>query len=385
MNTVRFENLSEKEQTALVALEQYGSQRKASKALGLSRSAFQDRLYRAKRKLTPSGLAPVETASPLAMTKTTVQYDANGKVIQEWRRMAPSQALAEDVIEELCKKVKGKLKAPKRRPRKTDNEDLCVEIDIYDPHVGMYAEEKETGDGNYDCDIAAKRMMDAVWDLTTRVQHLRPQKVVLVFGGDVMHSDNRSGRTEQSGNDLDVDSRYQRVVKYVVRLMRDVVRVAATVANEVEVVIIKGNHDWHSCVWMREVLEAYTCNCENITVNQEMTDRVYLQWGDNMIGWAHGDRIAANKWNQVVTAEASEMWGKTKFRQLHCGHRHHKKTIAPVQVDECAGLTVRYLPALCPADAWHSSSGYIGSQKGASAFVYHKTRGLTDQLYHNVV
>jgi hypothetical protein len=66
------------------------------------------------------------------------------------------------------------------------------------------------------------------------------------------------------------------------------------------------------------------------------------------------------------------------------GHIHHKKAIAPVVIDEQAGLVVEYLEALCPIDSWHSGAGFVGSQKGASAFIYSKDHGLEARFYHNI-
>ena len=92
--------------------------------------------------------------------------------------------------------------------------------------------------------------------------------------------------------------------------------------------------------------------------------------------------MAAQKWPLIIAAEFAQDWGKTKYRHLKMGHVHHKKVIAPVTVDEQSGLVVEYLEALCPTDAWHAGAGFIGSQKGASAFEYHKRHGLRTRHYH---
>ena len=109
-----------------------------------------------------------------------------------------------------------------------------------------------------------------------------------------------------------------------------------------------------------------------------------MVWGDNLLLWAHGDRIAAQKWPMIIAAEFAKQWGQTKYRHLKMGHIHHKKTIAPVIVDEQSGLVVEYLEALCATDAWHSGAGFVGSQKGASAFEYHKTEGLITRYFKSI-
>jgi len=285
-----------------------------------------------------------------------------------------------DFVEELCERARGKARVKKRKERKTDGNDILYELDIYDAHVGMYADEKETLDKDYDCDIAAARMISAVEDLASRAN--RPDKVVLVFGGDMMHADNRSNKTEASGHVLDVDTRYHRVVNYLVYACCDAVAIASEIAREAEVVVIEGNHSWHSEVWLAQVLEAYYSNVPHVTVTRQSSPRKSMVWGDNLLVWTHGDRVAAQKWPLIIAAEFAQDWGKTKYRHLKMGHVHHKKVIAPVTVDEQSGLVVEYLEALCPTDAWHAGAGFIGSQKGASAFEYHKRHGLRTRHYH---
>ena len=70
------------------------------------------------------------------------------------------------------------------------------------------------------------------------------------------------------------------------------------------------------------------------------------------------------------------MFGRTLFRECHTGHTHMTK------LDEQHGVRVRVLPALCPADAWHSENGYIGNKRSAEAYVWDKNEGLISVVYH---
>lgn len=374
--------MTEHQKKAVEAYLKAGSYKGAAKLIGKDPS----NLRKLIKQLELQGDVPWQSAAPtpahLTVGKSTVQYDANGNVIQEWRRLFPQAQGMQDFVDGLCDQVKAKGKAPVRKSRKTDTDELLFEIDIYDAHLGMYADEKETKDADYDCDIAASRMVAAAEGLASRAR--RPAKCVLVFGGDMMHSDNRSNKTEASGHVLDVDTRYHRVVEYLIRACTDVVNIAASVAKEVEIVVIEGNHSWHSEVWLARVLDAYYSKCPNIKVKSDPSPRKHMVWGDNLLLWAHGDRIAAQKWPMIIAAEFAKEWGQTKWRHLKMGHVHHKKAMAPVIVNEQAGLVVEYLEALCATDAWHSGAGFVGSQKGASAFEYHKTEGLITRYLKSV-
>jgi len=374
--------LTRAEQKALDAFTETGSKCQAAKRLGVARSTIRATLKRVEQKGCAPWLSPAQTPEHLKCAKTTVQYDGQGKVVQEWKRLSPSIEALKDVAEGLCESVKGKGKATPRKARKTDTDTTLFEMDIYDAHVGMYADERETLDEDYDCDIAARKMVEAAEGLAARAS--RPGKVVLVFGGDMLHADNRSNQTEHSGNVLDVDTRYQRVVSYIIKASRDVVQICAAVGQEVEVVVLRGNHSWHSEAWLAQVLNAYYCDCPNVTVSLCRSPRQHTVWGKNLICWAHGDKIKPGSWAQIVAAEFPEQWGQTRHRYMRCGHVHHAKTIAPVVVDEQAGLMVEYVPALCPSDAWHTDSGFVGTQKGAVAVEYDKAHGQVSRYYQPI-
>jgi len=374
--------LDKNQQQTVDAYIEAGSFHGAARLLGKQESSVRRMIHR----LDGLGLTPWKSKAPLpahlSVGKTTVQFDADGNVIQEWRRQYPTVDLMQQVVDGLCERVKGKGKVSKTKKSRKTGEDILYEIDLFDAHVGMYADEKETLDGDYNCDIAAQRMIEATQALASRANN--PSKCVLVFGGDMLHVDDRSNRTPASGHALDADSRYHRIVNYIIAACRECVDIAARIAPEVEVVVLEGNHSSHSELWLSRVLDAYYSNCSNVKVTTTPNPRKHMIWGDNLLLWAHGDKIAAQKWAMIIAAEFAKEWGATKYRHLKCGHVHHKKTIAPVIIDEQSGLVVEYLEALCATDAWHAGAGFVGSQKGASAFEYHKTEGLLTRHFKTV-
>lgn len=370
--------MTDKQMLAVRLYDEHKSCRKVAAIMGLDHSSVVRLVQRANKTRTAGKM---EIPVGQFITKNTIHYK-DGEIVQEWVRVRPEAQMMEDITQGLAERVEGLARVPVRKARKTDGDALLYEIDIFDPHIGMYASERETLGGDYDCDIAAKRMVEAVEELASRAR--RPRKVVLVLGGDIQHMDNRSGMTEVSRHVLDVDTRYNRVVSYVKHACTDAVYIAASIGAEVEIVITPGNHDWHACIWLGVVLDAYFRNCKNVTVCQQQSDRKYMQWGNCLLAWSHGDKIPSNKWPLIVAAENPVAWGATKHRYLKLGHIHHRKVVAPVVVDEQAGLVVEYLAALCPPDSWHAGAGFVGSQKGASAFEYHSDHGVVTRHYHNV-
>jgi UDP-2,3-diacylglucosamine pyrophosphatase LpxH len=360
-----------------------------ARQLGVDARTVYNHVKRAEEEGNAPWLTPAAISPTMGLQKTTVQYDADGNPIQEWRRLVPQSADMEAFIDGLCERVEGKGKVAKKRTTKTDNDDLLAEIAMYDTHVGMYATKGETNDSDYDCDIASRRMIETAEGLASRFR--KPGRAVVTFGGDILHSDNRSNQTEKSGNVLDVDSRYHRVVDYAVAACYDVVQIAASVAHQVDIVVVEGNHDWHSCVWLARVLRAFYAKCDNVNVVMQASDRKHIIHGDNLLVWSHGDGIAANQWQSVIATEFAPQWGKTKYRHLKMGHIHHKKKNTPTRVitqtqngwEEQRGLLVEYLPALCSSDAWHAEKGFLGSIRAATGYEYHSTKGLVSRFYEH--
>ena len=143
-------SLTKGQSEAIDAYIEVGSYRGAARKLGKAESTIRGIIKRLER----SGEVPWKSAAPtpshLSVGKTTVQYDGAGNVIQEWRRLFPEAQGMQDFVDGLCDQVKGLGKAPKRKSRKTDTNEMLFELDIFDAHVGMYADERETLDKDYD-------------------------------------------------------------------------------------------------------------------------------------------------------------------------------------------------------------------------------------------
>jgi hypothetical protein len=368
-------------------LEDGLSSKEIARILKISMSTVATHKNRIRKKQAAQALCPVDVPG-LETTHGTVQYkrmeDGTIMPVNWWARQRPEEMrVMESVVESMCERVKGKGSVKMRREKKTDSDKILAELDIYDPHVGMYAAEKYTRESNYTCDIAAAQMVKAAENITRRFD--RPHEIVVVYGGDMMHIDHRDNKTSSSASNhvLDADTRFDRVVRYLDEACTSVVEIAASRARRVRIVVTPGNHDWHSCVWLARVMRAYYHNSPNVTVDLQVSPRKSLVWGDNLLVWTHGDKIRPAKWPMIIAAEFAKQWGKTSHRYLMLGHVHHKHAIAPVVVDEQAGLDVQYLAALCPSDAWHVENGYVGTQRGASGFEYHKKAGRISQFFYN--
>lgn len=378
--------MTDREQEIVDAFLKTGSKRGAAEQLGCSRSTVRGAIKRIEARGEAPWLAQgVPIPEHLKMTNTTIHVK-DGKVFQEWRRESVVAELAEEFVEELCESVKGKAKVKKRGPRKTDNEDILSEIDIFDLQLGAYASKDETNAENYNCDIARDNILNIADGLLGRFN--KPKKIVVAFGGDQMHADGRIPVSERSGNIMDIDTRFSRVVDYMSTTSYDLVQMAAQAAEIVDVVVVRGNHDPNSSEWLAQVLRAFYHNCTNVNVIMQKSDRKHMVWGSNLLVWAHGDGIPLNRWGTIIPNEFRELWGSTKHCHVKTGHIHHrrgKKSSAETKTQdgwvEEAGVLAESLPASCFRDSYHASKGFFGQMIGCAGFEYHKKHGIWSRFY----
>jgi hypothetical protein len=382
--------LTSKQQRTLDLFLELGSKKKVAQALCVNESTVRRSLSIIEAKGFAPWFSGAVIPEHLKVAKTTVEYGPDGEVKREWKRLIPNHETMTEFVDSLCQRIKGKIQLPKpTSPSSLQyDENVLAEICCFDAHIGMYASASETNDIDYNSDVATKRIHNTTAALLGRLGN--PAELVVTFGGDMLHSDTRNNTTEKSNNPLDVDSRYQAIVDKAVAVCYDVVAMAAEVAKNVTVVILEGNHSWHSEVWLAKCLEYGYMDCDNVKIVRQKSARKTLIWGNNLLVWTHGDNVAMNKWQGVISTEFAKEWGNTKYRHLKMGHVHHKKAKTAKSVVtyddksgwiENHGLLVEYLPALTATDAWHAANGFIGSQKAMTGFQYHKDHGLITRLY----
>ncbi len=145
----------------------------------------------------------------------------------------------------------------------------------------------------------------------------------------------------------------------------------------VEVCYVQGNHDYKMSYFSIELVNAFYRNTENVHVNMDIKPRKYYEFGKCLIGYTHGDKETKKRLLTIMQAEASEMWGRTKYRELHMGHLHSE------HVEEFQGFKQRRISSVTTIDRWHSEKGYVGVVRQMQAFVWDRNYGL-ENIYNIV-
>lgn len=284
-------------------------------------------------------------------------------------------------LEELKALAKQFARAPmriKHSPAPTGN---MLEIDMPDLHAGKLAWGEETGGPNYDTKLAEQVFRKAFEQLLARASGYTFDEVLFIVGNDLLQSDTPEGQT-YSGTPVSCDGRYQKTFRIVRTLIIECIERLREIAR-VKVVMISGNHDRMSVWHLGDSLECYFHKYDDVEIDNSPRNRKYHRFGKVMLMFAHGDKGKIQEYPMTMAIEEPEMFGQTKFRECHTGHKHKKMDSKIPQVDEKLGVRVRILSALCPADDWHAEEGYVGNLRSAEGFIWNRHEGLISTVIYN--
>ena len=186
--------------------------------------------------------------------------------------------------------------------------------------------------------------------------------------GDLFHTDTELNRTQHSGNSLDVDTRWAKVMQVGLRALIHCIKRCLEKHEIVIVRIVKGNHDGHSSFALALALDAYFSNNPRVQVDLSPAAHWYYQFGNVLIGITHGDTTKMQDLPGVMAADKAVEWGQTKHRYWYVGHVHHD------QVKEYPGVKCESFRTLAARDAWHAGQGYRAG-RDMRCIVHHVEHG----------
>jgi hypothetical protein len=263
-----------------------------------------------------------------------------------------------------------------RRPvtKKSPKRDgLWQVLPIGDLHMAKYAWKRTTGDGDYDIDIAERRVTAAAGELLAIGDSCKPARRTIAFLGDIFHYDTPSGTTT-SGTPLERDGRLQKMIEVACESLIGVIERSAD-ACLTDVIVVNGNHDETLSWAFQRILAERFRNDRRVEVSLEYTGRQYASHGKNLLGFCHGHK-AKKKLPQIMALERPSEWSGSLCREWHTGHFHSQAAEWQRPIETLSGVIVRTAPSLSAADDWHSENGFIGSRQAMETFLYRPEGGL---------
>lgn len=360
---------------AVALRNQHKTLKDAAVAAGLSWSTFQNRLMRAaERGLDGSTPSP----APLGQRVNGVStyYVKNNLGVLETRsqwvktsRNEVEQALIQQAAIEALKEEIPRV-APERGPEHS-NALLLNQYTVTDLHFGMLAWAEETGDADYDLKIAEKLLLD--WFSAAIAMSPNAEVGVLAQLGDLMHHDALESVTPAHKHVLDADSRLQKVIRVVVRVIRQIISMLLQKHPKVHVVMASANHDPASSAWMRELLHAMYEDEPRISIDNSPDVYYVYEWGKTALFYHHGHKRKIGNVDTVFAGKFREIFGRCPKSYGHIGHLHNDES------KDSNLMKVERHRTLAPSDAYASGGGWL-SERDAKVITYHKAFGEVGRI-----
>lgn len=243
-----------------------------------------------------------------------------------------------------------------------------------DFHWGMYSWGRETGE-TYNREIAADRLQDSTQDLISRLPG-QPEEIVLAVGSDWFHVDGDVHATTR-GTPQDTEGSPAEILVTGCELARDHINLLRQVAP-VKVVLMAGNHDRSNALTLLLFLAAWFKDAVDVDVVHNFKPRVYIDYGNTLMGFHHGDGTPTERLGPCMSMEAREQWGQTRHHIFFGGHYHHER------VREINGIKHFQMPSLAGTDRYHARKGYVDSVPGLAGYIVDHEKGVTATLFSPV-
>jgi hypothetical protein len=358
------------------AIEELGSQRLAGEKFGVARGTVSAAIEKLKRRAALRGYSPKHDMTRIVpdgfkLRGVSSLYNKDGKLSAQWVKSSADDERREQMMREaiavLSEDVKGR--APLSAPPARAREDLLAIYPLGDPHIGMYAWSQEAGD-DFDLDIAREQTLGAVDRLMASAPDAHT--AVILPLGDVFHANDQSNATPGHKHQLDVDSRYVRVLQVGIETFRHAILRALEKHQKVIVRFVQGNHDPQAIWALSFTIAAYFSNEPRVEVDLSPSKFWFLKFGKVLIGATHGDTVKHEGLLGVMAADRAEDWGLTKHRYWYTGHVHN------TTVKEFPGVVCESFRTLAAKDAYAAGAGYRAG-RDMVCIVHHRDHGEVER------
>lgn len=205
------------------------------------------------------------------------------------------------------------------------------------------------------------------------------ERIIFPVGNDLFHTNGFNSQTKK-GTQIEYygspEDAYYAICDVISETILKLSRVA-----DVEVIMIKGNHDEDKVTTLGFWLNRMFYNT-NVSVDFLRRQRKYIQYGENLLGFAHGDKEKSKiaQLPLIMAQEAKTMWGNTTYRKMFLGDLHHGFEYQFLKAKDMPGVEVEYLRSVGTTDTWHEDFGWVGVPKTAYLQIIDKEDGECSRM-----
>lgn len=240
--------------------------------------------------------------------------------------------------------------------------DVCNFLPLADLHCGS-----EYGNPEYETQLN---------DLIDRVVSRLPsaEKAVVIDLGDLLDANDHKGVTPASGNNCDV-VRYDHFgqLKMGIRVMKRAIYRLAERHKEVEVHMMRGNHDETSYMAVLLALIEHFADSSQVKIVDSVDDYRVISWGECGIFPNHGDKAKWEALRDIWITDFADEWAAAKAQRIILTAHFHS-----LKVQELAGVTCEGCRSTAKGTRYVHLNGWR-SKRGLCAITLHKTEGEIDR------
>lgn len=376
---MKLQNLTIEEQRDIahkLLNKKYGGMKETQEKLCEKYGVTVATLYRWAKLLKRDNVIEFETNSFIKSRSTMV--DAEGNVKLQWVKEDREAVDMVDALREAVDSIMSTVKAAEEVPvveavRSTDAFNLYVNSDL---HIGALMDESETGDRDWDRKIALKTIKASIDFLIGNSPSTAVGVVVDL--GDILEIDDFKNSTPKSGNKLDVDGRYSKILDVALEATSYMVEKALEKHETVHFININGNHDISSGHAIRSYMKAYFRSNPRVIVDESHKEIKYFGIGSTLLGFAHGDGLKMRDAGEVMVVDNEAIFSDTTNRYFHFGHVH-KDSVYDGRL--CRSESHRNLS---PLNNWAAHMGYRRQAGTMKCITYHAEFGEINRTTFNV-
>ncbi len=240
-------------------------------------------------------------------------------------------------------------------------------IALADLHVG----------GDYGSPQLAQDFNDAIDDL---VQRMPPaEKAVLFELGDLLDANDHKGVTPASGNPCDVKrDDHLATIQDAIRLIRRAAYRLAETHDEVEIHLIKGNHDPTAYFAVMLALAEHFADVNHIRVVVSDDEYRVISWGKCAAFPHHGDTLKWSQLKDVFADQFPDEWAAAKtHRHIMTAHYHHERRA------DMVGCVAEQFRTIHRPNGWAKGRGMF-AYGSLTALTVHRDRGEEYRTISNI-
>jgi len=247
----------------------------------------------------------------------------------------------------------------------SDKKTVDVEISLSDFHLA-----KKVIDGNNDIEVRKAAYMHVVQELVHNVKAVyNIGTVVLPISNDFFHTDNYQNQTT-AGTPQDTIVDYAQEYEHGFDLLVQAIDFLKANSEEVQVILVQGNHDKTKSYYLAHALEVYYKSQTDVYFDRSTSSVKGISLGTTFIGYHHGNcKIEDLPLLFATHKDYSQEFGNAVYREVHTGDKHH------YMAKEVKGVRIQQMPSLSGIDRWHADNNFVHSIRAGLALVYHPLHG----------